>query len=139
MPTIEERLHQAIRDFGEECRIPEDPNDLCYRKDEFDTYWVTAEVPVSPFDLYPNPNPAYSVWECEDHSKAQDWSDVSDWRRNEIFRCESDDDAGSNAKRLAHDRAKYLRKHSTGMLYAVRPSSDPPRLLPAPKQSPAAA
>jgi hypothetical protein len=147
MLSIEERLRDAVRDNYDaaEVRIPTDPDSISYGKDEFGCYWVTAQVAVSPLDLDPNPNPVYSVWECEDFSEAGDWSDVSDWRLDELYQCDNDDETGSAARRWAHDRAKYLRNEppvppfsqrkpvKSSMVYAVRPGNQPPRLLPAPR------
>jgi hypothetical protein len=139
MPTLNERLRDAVRDNYDpaEVRLPADPEDIDFEKDEFETYWVTARVAISPYDLDYNPNPFYSVWECEDFSEANDWSDVSDWRLDELFQCESDDDAGSCAKRLAHDRARHLRKGMQRIVYAVRPGNQPPKPLPHPRFTPA--
>jgi hypothetical protein len=145
MATLAQRLQQAVRDNYDACdvRVPADPDDIHFRKDkDFDDYWVTVEVLVSPMDLCSNSNPFYSVWECEDFSEKGDWSDVSDWRLDELYQCEDDDDAGTNARRQAHDRAKYLRGPVTissdgkviqpqqRLIYAVRPGNEPPRLLP---------
>lgn len=147
MPSLNERLRDAVRDNydASEVRVSADPDDIYFRKDEFGYYWVAVEVLISPMDLYPNPNPCYSVWECEDFSEEGGWSDVSDWRLDGLHQCEDDDDTGTNARRQAHDRAKDLRGRVTispdgkvikplqGLIYAVRPGNKPPRLLPSPR------
>ena len=140
MTTLNERLRSAVlaNYDAAEVRLPDDHNDIYYQKDEHGCYWVSAEILVSPFDLFPNTNPVYSVWECEDFSKGKDWSDVSDWRLDERFQCVSDDDSGTDARWLAHDRAKHLRQSAGALIYAVRPGINPPPLLPRPL-APAAA
>ncbi len=136
MSTIEERLRDAIRANYDaaEVRIDDDPAYLSYDTDQHGIYWVSAQVAISPMDLYPNTNPIYSVWMCEDYSDKEYWSDVSDWQLDECYQSESDDDTGVHARKQAHDRAKYLRngdvKGILGVLYAVRPNQEPPPLLP---------
>jgi len=136
MPTIEERLLEAVKANYDsaEVKISSDPERLDFSKDEYGQCWVYAQVLVSPMDLCPNPNPVYSVWECQDWSAKHDWSEMSDWRLDEIFQCDSDDDSGTAARRLAHDRAKYLRKTTPSkyitLVHAVRRGIEPPPLLP---------
>ena len=142
MSTIEERLRDAIRaNYDEaEVTVDNDPELISYSIDQYGVYWVDAQVAISPMDLDPNPNPVYSVWECEDFSEEHDWSDVSDWRPDERYQSESDDGTGTNVRKQAHDRAKYLRsgdsKGARGVLYAVRPGHEPPPLLPVAKGHP---
>jgi hypothetical protein len=139
MSTIEERLRDAVRTNYDaaEVRIDDDSiEDLQYSTDKYGVYWVSAQVAISPVDLwtYPNTNPIYSVWMCEDYSDKEDWSEVSDWQLDECYQSESDDETGVHARKQAHDRAKYLRNGDAngilGALYAVRPNQEPPPLLP---------
>jgi hypothetical protein len=138
MTTLSQRIRECIQHeySNAEVRLPPpdpfDPDDISYRPDDCNGgYWVQAEVFVSATDLEPNPNPVYTVWECEDFSTECNWSDVSDWRLDEVYQCESDDASGTAARRKAHDRAKYLRRHnSCGFLFAVRLGNQPPKLLP---------
>ena len=76
-------------------------------------------------DLYPNPNPSWTVWTCEDYSRRNDWSDFGDWQVDEVFQEESDNSSGTAARRRAHDRAKYLRQNRR-LFVAVRPADSKP-------------
>jgi hypothetical protein len=139
MTTLSQRIRECIQHEynNAEVRLPPpgplDLDDISYTPDDHNGgYWVQAEVFVSATDLEPNPNPVYTVWECEDFSTKCDWSDVSDWRLDELYQCESDDASGTAARRKAHDRAKYLRRNTgdCSFLFAVKLGNQPPKLLP---------
>lgn len=132
MPTLNRRLARAVRDSWDPGEVRVETLEPGYEPDTYGGWWVQAQVYVSPMDIHPNPNPAYAVWTSE--LVSDDGGVYTEWDRDEDYQLESDDDSGTEARRAAHERARYLRKHygTRGMLVAVRPSDQPPRLHPRP-------
>ena len=141
MSTFPERLAQAaiayheVGQYGDapEVRITARSSTGHYTYDpERGGYWVLAQAFVPESEIDDLFVPAYSVWECEDFSNEGDWSDVSEWQLHDTFQCYDDD---SGARRMAHDRARALRKgygEKPRVVVAVRPGNEPPRLYPTP-------
>lgn len=109
MSTLDQRIIDAAKsyyDFGHDIKVDEEWLDS-ERDNELGGYWIQARLLVHDIDIEKNPGPAYTVWICFDHSG--NWTDFSDWERDETYVFDDDPD-GKRARRDAFERARYLRR-----------------------------
>jgi hypothetical protein len=85
--------------------------------------WVQAWVWVNDDQLEPPAAPTYYAWICEPLEDCITWGD---WRFTECFT--SVDDDGKQARRSAHEYARYLRRRFHCAYVAVRAAEAGPPL-----------